>query len=150
MKFSSLLRQSPRFYLTVATLGALAACMGEETTTIHIGSGGPLPHVILTVKGGNGQTGQVHTALGDSLVVLVASPTGQPDGGATVNWSTTATGGSMSPAISVTNAAGIAKTKWTLGQQTGVQTATAINSSADSAATWTAVATVGPDVILNR
>lgn len=53
--------------------------------------------------------------LADSLAVLVRDANGNPVPGAPVVWTVVRGGGSVSPATSTTDAAGIARTAWTLG-----------------------------------
>jgi len=77
------------------------------------------------------------------LIVVVAED-GSPSPGATVAWSTTAPGGSVSPASAVADASGAAATQWTLGTVPGSQTATASLAGADgSPVTFTATAVAG-------
>jgi plastocyanin len=102
-----------------------AACGGGG------GGGGNGPSVTIAKAGapnGDGQTAEVTAALADSLKVLVLED-GNPKVGATVAWSTTG-GGSLSPTSSQTDAAGIAESRWTLGQTSGTQTAQASLSGA--------------------
>lgn len=60
-------------------------------------------------------SGAPGTPLADSAAALVRDPYGNPVPGVTVNWTVTSGGGSVSPATSVTNPQGIARTRWTLG-----------------------------------
>lgn len=82
----------------------------------------PAPAFLLAPIGGVSQSGLVSTLLADSLEVRVEDAFGNGIAGATVNWSAAVGSGSVSPTASVTNAAGIAKTAWTLGATVGVQT----------------------------
>ncbi|MGI8497783.1 MAG: CHRD domain-containing protein [Gemmatimonadaceae bacterium] len=61
----------------------------------------------------------------DSLAVKVTDSGGTPVSGITVTWAVTAGGGTVTPTTSVTNASGIARTAWTLGQTPGANTVTA-------------------------
>ncbi len=61
----------------------------------------------------------------DSLAVKVTDSGGTPLSGITVTWAVTAGGGTVTPTTSVTNASGIARTAWTLGQTAGANTVTA-------------------------
>src|SRR5262245_43258411 len=89
---------------------------------------------------GDAQSGTVATALTDSLKVVVQED-GSAKAGATVTWSTT-NGGAFSPASSLTDAAGLAATRWTLGQASGNQTARATLAGASgSPLSFTATAT---------
>ncbi|HEX6367833.1 MAG TPA: Ig-like domain-containing protein [Longimicrobium sp.] len=100
-----------------ATVAGLAAAVFSATATL------PRP-AALQVAGGNGQTGAPAAALADSLAVRVVSDEGRAVAGATVAWSVAGGGGALSSATSTTNAAGIAKVRWTLGPA-GPQSATA-------------------------
>jgi hypothetical protein len=51
----------------------------------------------------------------DSLAARVVDAHGNPVANAQVTWAATAAGGTLSPSPSTTNAAGIAKARWTLG-----------------------------------
>jgi hypothetical protein len=88
------------------------------------------PAFLLAPIGGSSQSGLVSTVLADSLEVRVEDAFGNGIVGATVNWSVALGGGSVSPATSVTNAAGIAKTAWTLGATVGVQSVEASSGAA--------------------
>ncbi|HVH67957.1 MAG TPA: plastocyanin/azurin family copper-binding protein [Gemmatimonadales bacterium] len=74
--------------------------------------------------------------------VVTLGATAQP--GDTVTWATGASGASVTPLKSVTDANGVATTMWRLGHTAGTQTATATLSGATgSLLTFTAVATPG-------
>jgi hypothetical protein len=62
---------------------------------------------------------------GDTIAIQLRSTSGAPIVGAVVHWSTTGTGSSISPAVSTTNAAGIAAAHWQIGTGSGVQAGTA-------------------------
>lgn len=103
-----------------AAVGSVVACGSGG------GGGGGGPSTSIAKSGapnGDAQTATVATALTDSIRVLVQED-GTPKAGATVAWSTTS-GGSLSPASSITDAAGLAASRWTLGQTSGGQTARA-------------------------
>ena len=106
--------------LAVVSLG-LAACGGG-------GGGGhkqpPVPASI-TIVSGNGQSGSVGTELPAALSVSVNDSLGRAVAGATVTWTVTAGGGSVTPASSVTDSGGVANTRWTLGTSAGANRATA-------------------------
>jgi alpha-tubulin suppressor-like RCC1 family protein len=78
-----------------------------------------------TKVGGDGQSGASGAALADSLSVKVTDQFGNAVSGTTVTWSVSSGGGSVNPATVASNAAGVAKTKWTLGSVIGVQNVTA-------------------------
>jgi plastocyanin len=101
---------------------AAAACGGDS------GGGGNGPGGGLTVArasvSGNGQSGTVGQALANPIRVLVERD-GQPEVGATVNWSTSGTGASVTPTSSLTDALGEAAATWTLPQEAGARSASA-------------------------
>src|SRR5688572_19888263 len=109
--------------LTVATAILMAAC-GD-------GGGEPQPDDVETVvkTSGDQQQGRVGQLLENPLTVTVTTD-GAPAAGVTVNWSTTAAGGSLTPTSVTTDANGVASTSWTLGTTAGAQTATATVSGA--------------------
>jgi hypothetical protein len=98
-----------------------------------------VPVVVIVPVQGDSQTGLACHPLADSIAVILQTPSGQPDGGATVTWASSS-GGSMSPAISVTNAQGIARTQWKLGCAAGTQRGFAITSAALNPGSFTATA----------
>lgn len=118
----------PRALFVLAlSAAAVASCgggSGDNTTTA------PKPTLQQAASSsGDGQTATVQTALVNALRVLVTL-SGAPLPGATVQWATSAAGGSVSPTASVSDANGIATTTWTLGQTAGPQSATATLSGA--------------------
>ncbi|MEX2155365.1 MAG: Ig-like domain-containing protein [Gemmatimonadales bacterium] len=94
------------------------------------GGTGPTPNSI-AVSAGNNQVGAAGSALPESLAVIVRDQGGVPLAGVNVTFTITAGGGSVSPASRVTDAAGIAKTRRTLGPNAGTQT---VNAGAGSLA----------------
>jgi hypothetical protein len=99
---------------------------------------------VVTITGGNAQTATVATALPAPIKVNAANPyTGQPDVGATVNFSDGGKGGSFNPASAVTDANGNASTTYTVPQKTGTYTLT-ISGTGFGNVTTTASATQGP------
>ena len=105
------------------------------------GGGEPQPDEIVTKSGGDHQHGLVGQELADPLSVVVIQDD-MAAVGVTVNWSTAAAGGTLTPPSAVTDAGGVASTRWTLGTTTGVQTATAsVAGSTGSPALFVAVAT---------
>jgi len=92
------------------------------------GGTGPTPNTI-AVSAGNNQVGAAGTALAESLAVIVRDQGGAPLAGVNVSFSVAVGGGSVSPASRVTDAAGIAKTRRTLGPNAGTQTANAVAGS---------------------
>ena len=94
------------------------------------GGTGPTPNTI-AVSAGNNQVGAAGTALSESLAVIVRDQGGAALAGVNVAFSITAGSGSVSPASRVTDVAGIAKTRRTLGPNAGTQT---VNATAGSLA----------------
>lgn len=92
------------------------------------GGTGPTPNTI-AVSAGNNQVGAAGTALAESLAVIVRDQGGAPLAGVNVSFSVTAGGGSVSPVSRVTDVAGIAKARRTLGPNAGTQTANAVAGS---------------------
>ena len=104
----------------LATLAVvLSACGGDGG-----GGGGPQPASI-TLSAGDNQVAAAGAALTDSLAVIVRDNAGAPLPGAVVTWAVISGGGTVSPTTRATDAAGIAKTRRTLGPNAGTQTARA-------------------------
>src|SRR3984893_15920434 len=96
---------------------------------------------VVTITGGNAQTATVATALPAPIQVNAANPyNGQPDVGATVNFSDGGKGGSFNPASAVTDANGNASTTYTVPQKAGTYTLT-ISGTGFGNVTATATAT---------
>ena len=104
------------------TLGATAT--GLPAVTFNAQGITSLASTIAT-QAGNGQTGIVGTALPTPYGVIVKNLAGAPVAGVPVSWSVGAGGGTIAPAQSTTNGAGIATAIRTLGTVAGTQTATA-------------------------
>lgn len=79
----------------------------------------------LVIAQGNNQTGKAGAALTVQIVFRVTGGSNVPIPGQTVGLAITGGGGSISPQSAVTNALGEVSVRWTLGPQTGQQTATA-------------------------
>ena len=79
----------------------------------------------LVIAQGNNQTGKAGAALTVQIVFRVTGGSNVPIPGQTVGLAITGGGGSISPQSAVTNALGEISVRWTLGPQTGQQTATA-------------------------
>src|SRR6266851_1105053 len=106
---------------------------------------------VVTVTGGNAQTATVATTLAAPIQVQATNPyTGQPDVGATVNFSDgckpgTTSCGTFNPNPAVTDANGNASTTYTVPQKAGTYTLT-ISGSGFGNVTTTATATPGPAI----
>ena len=79
----------------------------------------------VAVVSGSGQEGMAGSTLAEAVVVRVDDAGGSPVAGATVTFSAAAGHGSADPATAATDAAGLARTTWTLGNAPGAQTLTA-------------------------
>lgn len=102
-----------------ATAGALN---GSPVTFTATGNPGNATNIALI--SGDAQSGTVNTALAAAYVVKVTDNNGNAVQGVTVGWAAVGGGGSMNPASSVTDAAGLASSTRTLGTTAGAQTAT--------------------------
>jgi len=99
---------------------ALAACGG--------GGGGhktPVTAASIAIVSGNNQTGVAGSALPTALSASIKDSSGRAFPGATVSWAVVAGGGSVTPATSTTDSAGLATTTWTLGAAPGANRVTA-------------------------
>ncbi len=103
----------------VQTLHANAP--GVETVTLS--ALGILPSDLIVAQGGN-QAAKAGAALPVQIVLRVTGGSNVPMPGVTVALSITGGGGQISPQSAVTNALGEVSVRWTLGPQTGTQTAT--------------------------
>ena len=85
------------------------------------GSGGaePSPRIVIAKVAGDAQAGIVGQPLADGILVLVTQDNA-PARGMTVNWLPTITEGTLDPESSITDANGLASTRWTLGRFVGV------------------------------
>src|SRR5437879_4975987 len=81
----------------------LTACGGGTGTTAPPAEQPP----DITSAGGNGQTGEVGTALGQPLAVLVRNSAGNPLTGVAISWATAA-GGHFEASTTQSDAGGIA------------------------------------------
>lgn len=98
-----------------------------------------VPASIIKVAGDT-QTVVVGTAATDSLTVRVLDRFGNPVPQTTVRWAVESGGGAVSADSSVTDAQGLAKTRWTVGQQ--VSASQRVTASVGSLAAQTFQATV--------
>ncbi len=106
-----------RFGLLLLGVVVTTKCGGGDGT-------GPTASTI-AVSAGNNQIGAAGAALPESLAVIVKDQSGAVLSGVAVTFAVTGGGGTVSPASRVTDAAGIAKTRRTLGPNAGTQTASA-------------------------
>ncbi len=104
-----------------AAAAVVLACGGDDL--LLPGDGQP---AALAVVAGNHQSAQVGAPLADAVVVGVTDATGRPVAGARVAFrATSAAGGELSPAAGLTDNAGQASARWSLGTAAGAQTAEA-------------------------
>lgn len=118
----------------------LVSCKGDGPT--QGGGNKPGPAAQVSVASGSGQTATVGTKLPSPLVVRVTDAGGRAVSGATVAWAVSAGGGSLSAGSATTDAAGEARTEWTLGTAAGDNGATATVAGVAPAA-FTATGTAG-------
>lgn len=118
----------------------LAACGGE--LTLPDDGGGPGSAGSISVLEGNGQNGVVGEPLAVPLRVRVTAD-GLPVSGQGVAFLIEAGGGELAPDTTVTNPAGEATSRWTLGIAPGTQTAAAKLVAGGNVVRFTAQATVG-------
>jgi hypothetical protein len=133
-------RAAPRALLAAASLNAmflLSACRASENT-----GPGPTPTAVL-VQTGNQQTGVAGSALPITLSVLVTDRDNRPVSGRRVDWDVGVGSGTVSPAVSTTDARGLATTSWTLGTSAGTARVNAQVNGVNPA-TFTAVVLPGP------
>ncbi|MBX7118120.1 MAG: Ig-like domain-containing protein [Gemmatimonadaceae bacterium] len=97
----------------------------------------------IAAAGGDAQAAVASAVLPDSLAARVEDAAGNGIAGVTVTWTVQSGGGSVSPLTGVTDAAGIARTQWTLGAVTGVQE---VSASALALAPRTFTATASASV----
>ncbi|HXO85086.1 MAG TPA: plastocyanin/azurin family copper-binding protein [Gemmatimonadales bacterium] len=107
-----------RFGLVLLASMVLSSCGGGGDD-----GAGPAPNTV-AVSAGNNQVGAAGTAVAESLAA-VALLNGAPLEGVNITFAVTAGGGSVSPTSRTTNAAGVAKTRFTLGPNAGTQTVSA-------------------------
>jgi plastocyanin len=130
-------------YLTLFSATLLAAGCGG-------GGGGsePPPGDMTTVSktataSGDAQNGTVGQPLASPLQVIVTQ-NGTAASGVSVAWSTSITGGTLTPPTASTNADGVASSAWLLGNAAGAQTARAtVTGAAGSPVTFNATAAAG-------
>ncbi|HMA42124.1 MAG TPA: Ig-like domain-containing protein, partial [Gemmatimonadales bacterium] len=121
-------------------LRAVAAGLVPDTSDTFTVRAGPPARI--TVQGGNGQTAPAGTALPIPYLVDVRDAFDNPVSGATVSWSVTGGGGTVSPAQSATDSTGHASGVRTLGLHAGTHTAAAtVAGLAYSVAAFSATAT---------
>jgi protocatechuate 3,4-dioxygenase beta subunit len=105
----------------------------------------------VAVAGGDGLTGPVGGPLGDSLAARVTDANGNPVAGVAVDWTPLSGNGTLYPEQSTTDAAGIARTAWTLGPNVGaVHTAQAAVAGLTPATFSATATTAGVTLLLGK
>lgn len=103
-------------FLCALALG-LAACKDEGPPEERVAA--------LSVSSGDQQQAIVTTQVPQPIVVFAIDGQDRPVGGATVTWTVTTGGGTVTPVSARTDAQGHAGANWTLGPTAGPQTVTA-------------------------
>lgn len=111
--------------------------LASVTFLAHGAAGSPSG---LTIISGNAQTAAVGMTLPQALVVRLSDALGNTIANASVSFSVTSGGGSVTPSA-VTDANGEARATWSLGGVVGTQTVSA--SAGGASASFSAVATIG-------
>jgi alpha-tubulin suppressor-like RCC1 family protein len=132
---------------TTWTLGATA---GVQTLTISGGVANPVTVRAtarqpdsLAIVSGNAQVAQAGKTLAEDIVVRVnEKSSGRVVPGATVTFTVSAANGSVSETSGITDANGLARTRWTLGATTGAKSLTVSVGSPAVTRTVTATATI--------
>lgn len=137
---------------TLATLGGLntldATVTGLAGSPMTFSANGIVTTATtITLNAGDGQSGLVGSVLPTAYSVTVRNALGLPVANVPVNWAVDATGGSMTPVTSLTDANGIASSVRRLGPGVGTQTATATHGGL-TPVTFAATALAGAAVQL--
>ncbi|MEO6057086.1 MAG: Ig-like domain repeat protein [Gemmatimonadales bacterium] len=111
---------------TQQTAASAPGLAGSPVVFMHTATAGAA--AVLEKVSGDGQSAVVGTSLPEPLVVSARDGDGNAVVGLAVAWVGGSGGGSLTPATSLTDAAGRASTQWTLGSGTGTNTATAVVS----------------------
>ena len=122
-----------RIALFLAAVAALTAC-GETTVNAPLAAGSVAATNAIIL------TGPVGSTLPDPVRVTVRSTDNQPLAGATVTFSVT-NGGVADPSSTISDANGVAITKWILGRTVGANVLTATSGSVSTSFTAVASAT---------
>jgi adhesin/invasin len=133
----------------VMTVSAVVSAALGSPVTFSATALPPPPLVTVTVDSAtDGQTGVVGATLTQPLRVTVRSDD-TPSAGVAVTWEVS--GGSIAPASSITDAAGIATATWTLGHVAGAgQAWVKIPVSVDPVGFFTATALPGPAAVIAK
>ncbi|MDQ6887639.1 MAG: Ig-like domain-containing protein [Gemmatimonadota bacterium] len=142
------------------TLGTVAGAQTIEVRSVDGATGQPRTWAIFSATatagpaqsvvavGGNDRSGVAGQPLVDSLVVKVIDQYGNGVANVSVAWSARSGSGSVSPATSTSNSAGVAKSRWTLAPTAGVDSASATAAGIPTSASFQATGTTGsPSVV---
>ena len=99
---------------------------GSPVTFTHTATSGSA--TVLERVSGDGQSALAGTSVAEPLVVRAKDGSGNPVADLAVTWVMGNGGGSLAPETSLTNAQGLASTRWTLGATPGANGATAVVS----------------------
>jgi hypothetical protein len=123
----------------ITPLWMLAAVGCGSTDLVLPSDGGPVQ--VMTLQGDH-QEGIPGAPVQDSLVVRLVDTAGTGVPGRTVTWAVSVGGGSVSPETDISDADGVASTRWTLGPDAGANAVRAVIAGA-AFVTFTAVGTSG-------
>lgn len=137
-------REMSRLATLVAATAVLALNGCSDATTTP-----PPPIPQLSIASGDKQQAEAGTPLTHPLTVTVATPAGDPLQGQTVAWTVVSGNGSVSATSVVSDAAGHASVKWTLGDLVGEQRvqATVLTFAVQFSATAAASAVLVPIIL---
>lgn len=107
-----------RFSFLLAAVGCGGSDLVLPGPDSPAASGAP---AVITIVGGNRQSGAPGTVLRDSVVVKVTDSAGNPLAGMRVEFVATAPGATVTPGGAFTNSDGIAGARWVVGPGTGTQ-----------------------------
>ncbi|MBM4193469.1 MAG: hypothetical protein FJ202_03695 [Gemmatimonadetes bacterium] len=128
---------------TGATVQSLSAAATGLAAVGFTATATPDTGRVVTITGGDAQTGAVSVALATQITARVTDQYGNLINGETIVWNDSLTGGgSLSPLISATGTNGQTSTTWTLGLRPGPQLAR-LRTTNGTRKTYSATATIG-------
>lgn len=125
----------------ILVLGGLNACGSDNTVPTFVQA---VPKT-LAVTAGDKQTGFVTSPLTTKITVALTDASGLPVIGSQVRFAVTGGGGSVADTVASSDAFGLAKTTWTLGDAAGAQTVTATSKATPSATGSFSATAVAPN-----
>jgi hypothetical protein len=128
------------------TLASSERLAGSPVTFTHTATAGTAAG--LAVVSGNNQTAEVGTQLPADLVVRLTDEEGNPVEGAAVTWVVSIGRGSVTPENDLTDASGLASTRWTLGPVAGENRVDAVVSGVDFVSFNATGTSSAPDVTI--